>query len=191
MALLEVTPVATLGAHLPAAAAAQAQLQRLDRIRLAATERLDPASRAALGQFLTPAPVASLMAGMFAAGGRQVHVLDPGAGIGTLAASLVLTLCGRTTPPERIDVTAYEIDLVLVRYLQDTFQVCAQACAEAGIMFVPHIEAKDFLADGVDLLRCDLFSGETRRYSCVVMNPPYHKIHSASVVRMRTKPPMT
>ena len=68
--------------------AGSALLERLDSERLAVSNRLsaDPQRRADLGQFITPANVASFMASMLdlASPPDQLRILDPGGGNGML-----------------------------------------------------------------------------------------------------------
>lgn len=82
-------------------------LQLLDQLDLARL-RLAPdgAARTALGQVLTPASLARLMAGQLEVPRTSVALLDPGAGIGVLSAAAVLSLCERSEPPKAITVTA-------------------------------------------------------------------------------------
>ena len=77
-----------------------------------------------LGQFLTPMPVAQLMASMIRGSTSATHILDPGAGVGTLFAACVAELSQRRIPPQVITVTAYEIDEALIDYLQYTLDLC-------------------------------------------------------------------
>ena len=63
-----------------------------------------------LGQFLTPNPVAELMASLFEIHRSEVRLLDAGAGAGALSAALVGRLCHEPRKPKRIFITAYEID---------------------------------------------------------------------------------
>src|SRR5947208_14537789 len=92
-------------------------LQRVELLRLDAGRRLDPQRKKELGQFLTPAPVAQLMASMVKVTTPVVSILDPGAGVGSLFAAVVAELCGRPAKPQAIHVTAYEIDNTLGEYL--------------------------------------------------------------------------
>ena len=54
-------------------------LDRIDLVRLVACQDLETATRDDMGQFLTPAPVARLMAGMFKCESAEVTILDAGA----------------------------------------------------------------------------------------------------------------
>ncbi|MBI2438012.1 MAG: Eco57I restriction-modification methylase domain-containing protein [Lentisphaerae bacterium] len=160
---------------------ADSLLLTLDEVRKEASARLDSRHRAQMGQFLTPSPIAILMAGMFACRGSDIRILDPGAGAGTLCAALVLTLCQRPTRPAAIAVTAYEIDPVLVGYLRDTLERCRFACEAVGISFQGRLMYDDFLEAGASALAGNLFArGEQERFDCAILNPPYRKIRTDS-----------
>ena len=93
-------------------------LSAVEAARRDASLRLEPRRRALLGQFLTPAPVATFMAGMFECRKAVVHVLDPGAGSGALSAAFAAAMCRRRPCPDAIVLTAYEIDPLLGGYLR-------------------------------------------------------------------------
>lgn len=102
-------------ADTPTALLEQVKLLRWDASRKMLTDK-----KVALGQFLTPLPVARFMASMVQGSMPTTHILDAGAGVGTLFAACVAELCQRSTPPEMITVTAYEIDESLIKYLHHT-----------------------------------------------------------------------
>ena len=58
-------------------------VDRTDLTRLEVVRRLDSTSRAAMGQFFTPAATARFMADLSEAKAGEVRLLDPGAGIGS------------------------------------------------------------------------------------------------------------
>ena len=79
----------------------------------------DPADRQReLGQFLTPKPVADLMASLFATRWHELDLLDAGAGAGALSAVLIRQICGSPHRPGRISITAYELDKALILLCQ-------------------------------------------------------------------------
>ncbi len=63
--------------------------EQVDLYRVDATRRLDPTQRAQFGQFLTPSNTAVLMASMFGLNAPSLHLLDAGAGVGSLSAAFV------------------------------------------------------------------------------------------------------
>jgi adenine-specific DNA-methyltransferase len=158
-------------------------LERIDFFRLDAGRKLQDSRKASLGQFLTPAPVARLMASMLESR-AQVRLLDAGAGVGSLFAACVAELCGRDDRPEQIHVTAYEIDEKLADYLPDTFRLCQAECERFGVRFSFELLREDFLASAADVLTNGLFATSPRgQFSCAVLNPPYRKINTNSRAR--------
>ncbi len=146
-----------------------------------AARRLDPRRRVLLGQFLTPAPVATFMAGMMECRKPVLRVLDPGAGVGSLSAAFVAAMCRRPRRPDAIVLAAYEIDPALVGHLQATLALCRAVSEDAGIRFEGRIVPEDFLEVGASTLAGDLFSArEADRFDCAILNPPYRKIRTES-----------
>jgi adenine-specific DNA-methyltransferase len=91
----------TRSLHLPK------DVQALDGRNSLSKQGLDTRERkAALGQFLTPTPVADLMASFFEQNRRDIDLLDAGAGKGALTAAFVRSQCARLAKPHRIAVTA-------------------------------------------------------------------------------------
>src|SRR5690606_7192802 len=101
-------------------------------VRRVISPGLDVDRRSKLGQFLTPAPVAQIMAAMFGPMPKAVRLLDAGAGIGSLTVAFVSEALAREDRPETIDVTCFEIDEDMAAHLADTLEECARVCADAG-----------------------------------------------------------
>lgn len=159
-------------------------IDQVDATRLVATQELDQRARADLGQYMTPAPVARLMAEMFDDLTGELRLLDAGAGVGSLTAAFVEETFSRKTRPRSITATNYEFDPVLVRHLTATQSACRAACQHRGIRFAGQVFAGDFIEQAVLLLRDDLFTESNRpRFNRAILNPPYRKIHSDSKVR--------
>ena len=152
--------------------------------RVRAVERPERERKAELGQFLTPAPVAEFMAGLFESAPQAIDLLDAGAGAGALAAALVRRLCLGKVKPERISVTAYEVDGRLIMPLRATLSRCQEACEREGIAFSAEARNEDFVAAVVPPLRGDLFAPRARRFNTAIVNPPYRKIRSDSPERL-------
>ncbi|HEU4323916.1 MAG TPA: Eco57I restriction-modification methylase domain-containing protein [Roseiflexaceae bacterium] len=157
--------------------------QFAERLRADITPQLDPLRQATLGQYLTPAPVARLIASMVEQSQADVTVLDPGAGVGTLTAALVDQLCQRERPPRSISVTAYEIDLRLCQSLRQTMEHCATICAAHGVLWEGSVREADFIHETVGQLTSPLFETAPAVYSCAILNPPYRKINTGSLYR--------
>ena len=157
-------------------------VESVDFFRLDANRKLDPERRSDLGQYMTPPATALLMASMFVAGKEGISLLDAGAGVGSLTAAFVSEVCGRENRPKRIEATVYEIDLVLAGYLRDTLKQCEETAKEAGVEFTAELIRRDFIDDGVRMLRHNMFE-PAKTFDCAILNPPYKKINSESDTR--------
>jgi adenine-specific DNA-methyltransferase len=126
---------------------------------------------------MTPPAVAQLMASMLLqAPPDEVHLLDPGAGVGSLTAAAVRALLSRSSPPQSIRVVTYEIEALLVGYLEQTLNLCRTACEARGVAFEASVEATDFLSSAEH--QVSLNAGA--RFNAAILNPPYRKIQSSS-----------
>lgn len=155
-------------------------LQTVDRHRAQACQRLDPARRSELGQFLTPPRLASFMASLFQGLGGSVRVLDAGAGVGSLTAALVAEACSRPDPPTDILAVGYELDPALVKHLSKGMRACRDACRGAGIAFHGRAVRADFIAAAVEELS---LPGPRARFTHAILNPPYRKLGAGSAAR--------
>ncbi|HEV3038063.1 MAG TPA: BsuBI/PstI family type II restriction endonuclease [Candidatus Angelobacter sp.] len=164
-------------------------LAKVDSLRLQADRTYPDERKADLGQFFTPAPIARLMASMFAPGWNEIKLLDPGAGIGTLTVAFVQECCNRELKPKRIAATLFEVDQLLAPYLNESIRLCHDLCLQNGIEFTSELHMREFIAAAEDFLRRDLFFGnlDIPRFNCAILNPPYRKIHSESIERKRLK----
>ncbi len=158
-------------------------LKRVDLYRLDAYRKLTAKRRVELGQFLTPRSTAQLMASMFEARDSVIHLLDPGAGIGTLTAAFVTELCTRKRRPKEILVTAYEIDSAMISYLTATLAECKAMCERANIRFSSEVLDEDFIEVAVNILQGGLARAFKRSFNYAILNPPYRKINSDSKTR--------
>lgn len=161
--------------------------EQVEFYRTDANRQLSTETRSALGQFMTPAPISSFMASLFReASSKIIHLLDPGAGVGSLTAAFVEKICQHKKLPERLSIVAYEIDPLLVSYLNSTLKNCRRKCEDAGIEFKYEIFQQDFILSATEILRADLFSSVPSwpQFTHAILNPPYKKIHSDSKHRL-------
>jgi len=146
--------------------------------RVAESAGRSEAQRSALGQFFTPAPIASLLASMFDPPAGPARVLDAGAGVGSLAAALVDRAVLEVWGVD-LDVTAVEIDRDLLGTLTETMRACTQVS--------PSITARAMLADFVEWacerLEGRLFAPQDGGFDLAILNPPYQKLATSSAVR--------
>ncbi|NLX98141.1 MAG: N-6 DNA methylase [Rhodopirellula sp.] len=159
-------------------------VDRVDLIRLDVGRRLDPAHRAAMGQFFTPAPIARFMAGLVEPRVGHVRLLDPGAGVGSLSAAWITRACTLEQRPSSIHLTAYEADHRLAEHLRQTVEDCGEVCRAAGVAFQADVIEADFIRSAVELLADHpLWAAAHSAFDCAILNPPYRKLHSESETR--------
>ncbi|MEO7000865.1 MAG: BsuBI/PstI family type II restriction endonuclease [Ktedonobacterales bacterium] len=161
-------------------------LTQIDALRVEAAQTLTTEHKARLGQYFTPASAARLMADMVERQQDDAHILDAGAGVGSLFAALVERMCSQEIPPRSIRVTAYELDPALAPYVRQSLDLCAQHCERSGVPWDGRLIEQDFIAHAVEQLAPSLFSpsfsGATP-ITCAILNPPYRKIRLDSPER--------
>jgi len=140
--------------------------------------------RQELGQFLTPLPVASFMASLFEQQPKEMRLLDAGAGAGALSSALVMRLCDAERKPNKIVVSAYEIDAAVIPSLESSYAECEAACMRVGIEFRAEVTNADFLETGRLFVRGDLFGTPQTPFNAAILNPPYRKIQGTSSARL-------
>lgn len=141
----------------------------VDELRLQVSRNLDPKRRSALGQFMTPLPIARFMANLFSEGEGPIRLLDAGAGIGSLTSAFV-----ERHPGRQIQVDAWEIDAVLRSHLERTLGHYAGLGVEAVVHGDDFIEASSW----------SLSMGAGPRFTRAILNPPYKKIASTGHHRL-------
>ena len=152
-----------------------------------ASAAIDPISRSALGQFMTPIPVARFMASLFSDTSEPVRLLDPGAGVGTLTAAFVEKICSQSVKPSSVSLECQELARELIGHLGNTLNESAQQLEAAQIRPSSTVNWADFILGNSNGRPGDLFesgAGERELFTHVIMNPPYRKIHSGSEYRI-------
>lgn len=157
---------------------AEGLVRRVEERRQSLSSGLDAkVSRAELGQFFTPLAVAEFLAGLFdLPAGGTLRLLDPGAGIGSLSAS-VLARVIRERPDLALEIVAFEIDPDVVPHLRAVLDDCAQTAKAAGVNLGVDIRPTDFIQWAADVVSGSLFADEALFTACV-MNPPYRKMNT-------------
>ena len=123
------------------------------------------------------------MATLFERSVENARILDPGAGVGVLFASLVSVLISNTQRPRSIEVVAYENDGNVLSHLQETMLACKALCDRKEISFQGKVCAEDFIASAVEQTEYGLFAAPVRLFTHVTLNPPYKKVNSHSETR--------
>lgn len=157
-------------------------LARAEQRRVAHAEISAGDGRAELGQYFTPAPIASLLADMFEPPQGHVRVLDPGAGVGSLSAALVERAVSERWQSS-LDVTAVEVDHRLLDSLEATLADCCDAMPDVQGRAVQ----RDFLTWAATYVAPDVFQQESQQFDLVIMNPPYGKLRTASATHERLR----
>ena len=158
-----------------------------DFYRADTSARLDAKRRSALGQYMTPTPLARFLASLFDKLDGDICLLDPGAGVGSLTAAFVERLCSVARKPRSATLVSYEIEPLMIDYLHATLQASTRQCAEAQIRASAHIHDQDFILSNAAATQAEMFAGtkaDDHAYTHVIMNPPYKKISSASEHRV-------
>jgi len=176
-------PAAESGAFPTGSLDSAALLSGSEERRSEAARLSSRAHRSELGQFLTPLPTAKLMAAMFRDLPDEVRLLDPGAGVGSLAAAWVAEACSRARRPRRIAITAFEIDSVLLPLLRCNLEACAAHTEASGVSCTFEIRHEDFLAAASVAVAPDLFRQDRLAFNAAILNPPYKKFRSESEPR--------
>ena len=157
-------------------------LHALDHVRKSFNGATSRAARSQIGQFLTPAAIARFMSSMFESRPQQVRILDPGAGAGVLFATCVEALISQENRPDSIKVVAYETDDAILPHLQETMKRCQSLCTSAGIAFEGTVRSEDFVSAAIAETSDSLFTVPCERFTHAILNPPYIKINSRTVM---------
>lgn len=158
-------------------------LSCIEKTQQAFSKTSSRAERSAIGQFLTPAPIARFMASLFERRVGVVRILDPGAGTGSLFAALTERLISTPDRPEAIEVVAYETDRKILPHLRTTIELCRQLCVQAGVAFQGRACCEDFLSAAAARLQDNLFATMQDSFTHVILNPPYKKINGETRTR--------
>ncbi len=127
---------------------------------------------------MTPSPIATYMATLFKRWPKEVFLLDPGAGIGSLTEAFAARFFKEAPPGACLRVDAYEIEPVLVGYLARHLEALKKAGSRVGRSVTTEIIERNFINEAVFALSF----GRTR-YTHAILNPPYAKIGTASAYR--------
>lgn len=162
--------------------ALESLVNTVNDIRIQANELLDEDTRGQKGQFMTPASAARILSGMFRNLNGELKILDAGAGVGSLTASLVERALNDFQPTS-ITANAWELEGVLVENLNRSLELCQEASTESQVDWNSQVNQVDFIQHAVELLKARRASEETVSFNKAILNPPYLKIAAASKER--------
>ena len=123
------------------------------------------------------------MASQFVNTEKDLRVLDPGAGVGSLTAALAERLHTAEVAPRSVDFVCYEIDLVLSEYLHRTLKEVEGRCKEKRVDVSSKVLQADFILGHKGGPQPDLFDDaedNDEGFTHVILNPPYRKINNGS-----------
>jgi adenine-specific DNA-methyltransferase len=160
--------------------------ETVDSYRIDASVKLDPKKRVALGQYMTPIQISRFMASLFSETHGDLRVLDPGAGVGSLAAAFAERICTEASGVRSVEFVCYEIDAELLGYLTDTLRQAEAHCEQVQINATSRLLDKDFILEHGTSRQPELFDGSGRDdagFTHAILNPPYRKIRTGSAHR--------
>jgi len=149
-------------------------------------------ARSDQGQFFTPVEIARHLAGWFSAESFNrpaVHVLDPGAGGGTLTAAVVeritaLRANGELPALAEVTLEAWELDEAFFPTLSRNLATSAEWLAQAGIRPELKLHRGNYVEAAVRTLEDGLFGTASQPIvTHAILNPPYRKIATRSKER--------
>lgn len=147
----------------------------IDKARRHASRQLDPSEQSRLGQYMTPTAIADFMASLFTHWPSRARLLDPGAGLGSLTEAYAERFFSKAPRGATLSVLAFEINHLLLRYLNEHMGDLARKAQEKGCTFISTVNDRDFIVEASFQLA---FGGP--RFTHAILNPPYKKINSGS-----------
>lgn len=127
------------------------------------------------GQFFTPYKIASFMASLFPKTENEIRLLDPGAGIGALSCAFIERIKNEQWNVQKITVDAYDIDQTVLSELEKNLS--------DSLSDIKNSEYKIFSDDFLSKTSFEYAWGASKKYTHIIMNPPYKKILSSSIER--------
>ena len=148
-------------------------LDKAEHNRRSMASKIAQKTKSRLGQFMTPAPVARFMAGMFPPSDLSTcQLLDAGAGLGALSCAFLDRWRAGGFGFDRVEATAHEYDETLRLHLEETLHSYADSQ-----QFKQQVVAGDFI---VQTALAMLEGRSGRHYTHAILNPPYKKIGNGS-----------
>lgn len=152
----------------------EALLSVVEKTRLKVSGRTDAKKKSQLGQFFTPAPIASFMVGLFPDSEGECRLLDAGAGIGSLSSAFLERCSTRSLNFSEIRLKAFELDDSIHEELRFSL---SQFNTRSRFSF--EIIGNDFIESAVNAIQFKEFD-----FTHAILNPPYKKISSHSRARL-------
>lgn len=149
-----------------------------DEISQVASGQLDQSRRSTLGQFMTSSITADFMASLFRSWPRQITLLDPGTGTGSLTEAFARRFLEKAEQNSTLEITAYEIEPILARYFRYRADDVAESIRNSGHTFLASLNKRDFIDEAAFEA-----SFNAAYFTHIILNPPYRKLASNSMHR--------
>ncbi len=131
------------------------------------------------GQYFTPYSIARFMSSLFPSTDKKIKLLDPGAGIGTLACSFMERIAKENWNTPDIHISAYDID-------RDVYDTLKKNIASSSSGF-KKADYEIFSGDFLEKTSFEYMWKINETYTHVIMNPPYKKIPANSKERQSAR----
>lgn len=157
----------------------------VEKIRTTANNHLDKNNKIEYGQFMTPSSVSTFMASLFPESNYdKIYLLDPGSGVGSLTFAFINNAMNWKKVKE-ISIDAYEIDDIMIKYLQSNIENIENDVAFNTFSLKPKIIKEDFILSASEIISNNygLWAEKKEKYTHCIMNPPYKKIACSSIHR--------
>jgi adenine-specific DNA-methyltransferase len=151
-------------------------LSRAEKLRIDVAGQTPRTHKSAMGQFMTPAPVAAFMAGLFEPRDGPFRLLDPGAGLGALTCAALDRWKTGGLGEGSMTVEVHEMDDRLRSHLVETLA----GYVAVGVSM--RAKGDDYLAAAAD----DIEHGKAH-FTHAIINPPYKKIGIGSDARTQAR----
>lgn len=143
-----------------------------DRIGVFYAKQVTSQQKKESGQFFTPTLIANLMASFCKSKANHLKVLDPGCGTAILSCSLLEHLIKHNSKLETVELVAYETDVNIILYTQQTLTYLKKWLKIKGVKFSYVLHIHDFVLDNCTVLR----NKKTEKFDIIISNPPYFKL---------------
>ena len=141
---------------------------------------VDKEERKNIGQFFTCESTARFMASLFdfSSVGKNVRILDPGAGSGILSAAILEEL-EKNTNVENIELVCYETDSKILNLLERNLKFCQKKSCKNIIINI--LNNNYITSQYLEFNNCLSANKVLLKYDYVISNPPYVKLSKNAV----------
>jgi adenine-specific DNA-methyltransferase len=149
-----------------------------DRLGISYANAASSLHKKTKGQFFTPTAIARLMASFSNNQESKIRILDPGCGTAILTCALIETLVKNNPTLTTIDITAYETDIDLISFSEQSLSYLKSWTREKGIEFNYVLYVDDFILDNSKYIQEHLYTQNINRefFDIIISNPPYFKL---------------